>query len=671
MSQVTCELKNGGPCDDIPLMDRTLALVLSGWALLGVLPVGAWTGVSDAAYYASAWGLWGRALAVVSLVTLLVLVLGGDRAALGFRRCYARLLAVPLARYLGVLGALAVLEATVVAWWGFGRMPPIIDGWVQYFQARLLLSGEWMAPPPASPAHFGILFAPSTDHGWFGQYPPIHPALIALGLAAGVPWLVTPLLAAALPAAVYALAAHTGDQRVARLAAALTLLSPFVIAIDASAMNHVPAALLVTLGLASLPRVAAGRPESGAVLGAAVGLLLGLRPLDGVVLAALGAVAVLAGLRTPRRVALVSAAALAAVATLAPTLAANAATTGNPFTYAYTAVSGSLIGLNQGVPWGTMLTGTRGLGLTAVDAHQLNVYLLEWPVPVTVLAALGAWFGGRGTRAASSYVLLLVAVLFFYFHRDVLYGPRLLFSAVPALLALVAAGLVGLADLERPVLARRLALGDVAVVALSIMGLLAATTMAPRRLATNRTVGSAVALHPEEDARGAGIERALVLIPDGLGSRLIVRLWAAGVPMTRSTGVYNRADACRLTDALATVADGPDFEARLDAALAGASPGRRIAGVSPDPMLRLPDQGLPSPRCAAELARDRRGMLQFAPYLYLNTPTLDGPIVWARELGEEDDARLARHYADRPVYRYRGPQRDGGSAFEPLAYTPK
>jgi hypothetical protein len=64
-------------------------------------------------------------------------------------------------------------------------------------------------------------------------------------------------------------------------------------------------------------------------------------------------------------------------------------------------------------------------------------------------------------------------------------------------------------------------------------------------------------------------------------------------------------------------------------------------------------------------------MLQFAPYLYLNTPTLDGPIVWARELGEEDDARLARHYPDRPVYRYRGPQRDGAPAFEPLAYTPK
>ena len=31
------------------------------------------------------------------------------------------------------------------------------------------------------------------------------------------------------------------------------------------------------------------------------------------------------------------------------------------------------------------------------------------------------------------------------------------------------------------------------------------------------------------------------------------------------------------------------------------------------------------------------------------------------------DAALARRYPDRPVYRYRGPQRDGGDRFERLA----
>jgi heme A synthase len=77
------------------------------------------------------------------------------------------------------------------------------------------------------------------------------------------------------------------------------------------------------------------------------------------------------------------------------------------------------------------------------------VYLLEWPLPVTVFAAIGCWVGGRGTRAAAAYVLALAGVLFFYFHRDTLFGPWLLFSAVPAVLVLVAGGMVGLADARR------------------------------------------------------------------------------------------------------------------------------------------------------------------------------------------------------------------------------
>ena len=79
--------------------------------------------------------------------------------------------------------------------------------------------------------------------------------------------------------------------------------------------------------------------------------------------------------------------ALAGIVTLAPTLAYNLATTGSATTYTYALVQGTLLGLDQEVPWGPTLTALRGLGLTAVDAHQLNVYLLDWPVPVTVLAA--------------------------------------------------------------------------------------------------------------------------------------------------------------------------------------------------------------------------------------------------------------------------------------------
>ncbi|MCC6849145.1 MAG: hypothetical protein IT294_11650 [Deltaproteobacteria bacterium] len=648
-------------------MDRVLAVLLSLWALLGLLPVGAWTGVTDGAYYGAAWTRSAAALLVVVLLTVLALLLGRERVAASVRAGLARALAPSPRRFLAAVGVLAAVEAAAVAWWHFGRMPPVIDAWVQYFQARLLLSGEWVAPPPPLPAHFETLFAPVTPHGWFGQYPPIHPMLLALGLAVGAPWLVTPLLAAALPAAVHALARSAGlDERTARLAAVLVLASPFVVAIDASAMNHLPTALAVTAGLAALPAVAAGRARAGAVLGAAVGLGLGLRPLDALALALVAVPSAVAALRARGGIATVVAGAAAATVALLPTLVYNRATTGSPLTFTYALVQGTLLGLERDVPWGSTLTLARAVGLTAIDAHQTNVYLLEWPLPVTLLAAAGCWFAAGRTRLLAGYVLTLVAGLFFYFHRDTLFGPRLVFSAVPALVVLVAAGVVGLADRRRAFPGTRLALGDVATVAVATMAIVATIGLAPARLASHATRGTAIALHPEEDARHAGIDRALIFVPDGLGSRLIVRMWARGVPMARSTRYYKRADACRLGDELARLAPGPDAEGRLAAALADASPGRRVPGASPDALLRLPDDRKLTPRCAAELARDRAGMLQFAPYLYLNAPALDGPIVWARELGAEDTA-LARRYPDRPVYRYRGPQRDGTSPFVRLA----
>lgn len=652
-------------------MDRALAGLFLAWAVVACLPLGAWTGIAAVGPQAEVWGLWARMLALVGLVTVLVVILAAARAGAVLRRVADAVVRVPLPIFLVALGVVAMLEAVAVALWCFGRMPPLIDAWVQYFQARVLLGGTWVAPPAPSPAHFGILFAPITPEAWFGQYPPVHPALLAIGMTFGAPWIVTPVLAGVLPAAVYALGAGTHDPRVGRLAALLTLGSPFVIAMNASAMNHLPAALLVSVGLAVLGAVAAGRAGAGLALGASVGLLLGLRPLDGAILAVIGAVAVLAGLRMRGGVTTALAVAVAGLATLAPTLLYNRATTGSLFTFTYAVVQGTLLGLEQEVPWGTTLTALRALGLTALDGHQLNVYLLEWPLPVTVLAALGVWAARAGAtaavRASALYVLGLVGALFFYFHRDTLFGPRLLFSAVPPLLVLTAAGIVALVDVRRRLGASGLVAGDVAAVGLAVTALLAATTLLPARLASHRTIGSPVALHPEEDARRVGIDRALVLIPDGLGSRLIVRMWAAGVPMTATAGLYKRADACRLGDALASLPSGPDFRTRLEQQLADASPGRRIAGATPDPMLRLPDDGKPSERCAAEIARDRRGTLQFAPYLYLNAPTLDGPIVWARELGDDDDTMLARRYPDRPVYRYRGPRKDGTSPFERIA----
>ena len=658
-------------------LDRGLLVLLSLWAVASILPVGAWTGVAAPGYYGASVRLWWWTLLVATLATVLLLVVSAGRVARWLRALLARALASSPRAFLAVAGGLASLEAVATSWLVFDRTSPLIDGWVQELQARIFLSGRLVAPAPFSPAHFATLFMPITDRGWFSQYPPLHAGLLAVGAGLGASWLVTPLLAAALPAAVYRLARPSGDERVARLAAVLVLLSPFLIAMNGSAMNHLPAALCVTLGLWAATDARRGPVRAGALFGAMVGLIFGLRPPDAMVLAGVGGMvlaltAARAGLR--RLVAAFAVAAAAGLATLAPTLVYNAATTGDPLTFTYAAIWGDLLGFAQTVPWGQRLTAARAIGNTAVDAHQLNVYLLEWPVPATALIALGLMLGGGrlppNLRACAAYLLGMVALLFFYFHRDTLFGPRLLFSAMPPLLVLLAAALVRIVDWRRALGWRALTAGDVALVALTVTALLAAAALAPRRLASYRTAGTAVALHPEEDARSAGITHAVVVIPDGWGSRLIVRLWAAGIPMRDSTRIYDAFDACTLEERLGEAErerwNGAELRARLDAELASADAGRPVRGLTRDPSLRLPETSRLTPRCAEEIRRDQRGTLQFAPYVHLNTPTLDGDIVWARELGA-GDAVLAQRYPGRPLYRYVGPTGDGRPSFMPVS----
>jgi hypothetical protein len=537
---------------------------------------------------------------------------------------------------------------------------------VQWFQARIFLTGRLTAPSPPSVEHFATLHMLLTDRGWFAQFPPLHAALVALGMAAGGAWLVTPLLTGLLPAALHRLGRQTGDERIARTAAVLPLLSPFVATMAASGMNHIPAALCIAVGLAAIPDVARGRTAAGAVLGAATGLCLGLRPLDATVLAAVGGAAVAVALARRAWLVPVAVAGAGLVAAL-PTFLFNAATTGHPLRFAYLDLwgSGLELGLGHDTPWGDVLTPARALGLTAVDAHQMNVYLLEWPLPVTAVVALGCWLRrgalGSGLRAPAAYLLGLVGGLFLYFHRDTLYGPRLLFSALPPLFVLLAAALVRITGVRRPLGWRGVVVGDAALVGVFVVAIIAGTLLVPGRMAAHATVGTSVALHPDRDAADAGIHHAVVVMREGWGPRLIARMWAAGVPMRETSRLYRAFDACTLQTLLDTAdAAGVRDEAlraELAAAARTADPGVVVPDVVPDRLVRLPRDGRVTPVCAAEIERDRGGTMQFAAYLSLDTPGLDGDVVWARDMGERN-AALRRLWPDRPLYRYE-PSTDG------------
>ena len=648
------------------------ASLLAVWSLV---PFGAWWAATDIRYFRAAWAAWLWGTLVAAGIAAATLILTRGRAAVVLARGWRRFVAAPApARFVGVVAAtLAVLTVRLclIVFSGNARN---VDGFAQLFQARIFLAGRlWAAPPPeiANFATLQVVFTPR----WFSQYPPGQSLMLAAGLAVGAWWLLNPLFAVVLVAATWRVARWCADEATARLAALLLCISPFVVAVSGSAMSHLPAAALGMAAAAAATSVGPGRWWRGAALaGAALGAVAMFRPLDAVAAAVPVALVLLVEAPGRRRVAVLTLTALAGAVCTVPTLWYNRETTGRWLEFGYNFLWGPEHSLGfHPVPFGIPLTPLRAVGLTSVDLHQLNRYLFDAPFPVLVLVALGLAVGRRRLGARDGVPLAgfaaLVGALFFYWHRDWFYGPRFLFTAVPWAVILVARGLTTLARSGREIWPGVTA-GLAAAFAAAVLLLFGLVAITPGTLTAYRRATPVFDLHPDRAARRAGISHAVVVLPDGWGSRLIARMWELGVPPVRSTRLYAAIDACALEQALdaaaldATGAKRAHLMATLDSLAALDRPGVRY-GVTQDPNLRLPPNSTLAPACREELTRDAAGFIEFAPFLYLNRPGLDGDIVWARDLGRWNAPLFAR-YPDRALYRYAPLEPGGEPRFMPL-----
>jgi hypothetical protein len=654
-----------------------LAAVLGVVGLWSLLPVGVWWAGAGLAYYSAAWWAWIWGMAVAVLLAALVLLLTRGKAAVLLLDVWRRVAARPAApTFVAAGSALLVVLAMLMCLLVFAGNPRNVDGFAELFQARVFLSGALWAspPPPLEIANFAILHMIVGPVRWFSQYPPGQSLVLAGGLALGAWWLLNPLFIVALVVGTYRTARWCADETTARLSVVLLCLSPFVVAVSGSEMSHLPAAALGMLAAAAAS-TAGRRWGAGAVLaGAALGLMATFRPLDAVAAAVPVALILVLGSPPRRRLATLAAVTVAGAAFTLPLLWYNSRTTGHWLEFGYTFLwgPGHSLGFHP-VPWGTPLTPLRAVGLTGLDWHQLDTYLFDAPAPLLLLVALAVLAGRRGLAARDAVIvagaLSLSGLLFFYWHRDVFYGPRFLFSAVPWFVVLVARALVLLRRAGReawPGVSRGLA----AVFGAAVLVVLGLVQITPARLSAYRYATPVFDLHPDRDARRAGITDAVVVIPDGWGSRLITRMWALGVAPRVSTRLYAAIDACALEQALDAARLDPTGGRRralvptLDSLAVRGRPGVRT-GVTEDPNLRLPVADSLAPACRSELARDSTGYLQFAPFLYLNRPALDGDIVWARDLGPWNGPLFAR-YPGRRLYRYAPTAPGGHPVFTPL-----
>lgn len=407
-----------------------------------------------------------------------------------------RLLAVSLA----VLFAFAV--ALHVALHVLDGIPHVQDSVTYLFQAQTLARAALAAPAPplaepAGTAHFAQEFLLVRDGRWFGKYPPGYPALLAVGVRAGAPWLVNPLLAAlTVPLLTALYRALYGPGRRPRpgalLGSLLLAVSPFFLVMSGSLMAH-PAELFWTaLFMAAWAKAAGptgfrsssvprGQRRWAVVAGVAIGALCLTRQFTAATIGLSfgGGWLWLAARQAnngrarglPGAVVL---AALAAVPFLLTLLIYQAAVTGNPWTdprllywptdrvgfgpgigEAENAFTAEMTDAGVAIAWyddphqpPRGHTPARGLYNLGRNLDALATDLFAWP-PLLTLAFV--WLAFLARRPAATDWLLLAVVLAVsggyvaYWASGVAYGPRYFYAALPALALLTARGVSALA----------------------------------------------------------------------------------------------------------------------------------------------------------------------------------------------------------------------------------
>ncbi len=170
----------------------------------------------------------------------------------------------------------------------FEHVPHLEDEVAYLFEAKLLARGQSIiaSPQPARP--FWEPFVVDLGGKRFGKYPLGWPGTLAIGVAAGQPWLVNALLGALTVALVYRLGSEVFNADTGLVAAALTAFSPMALLLNGTLMGHTAALFSSMLFMYAYWRIEKGkyRLRWGVVAGLALGMTLINRPLAGVAVAA-------------------------------------------------------------------------------------------------------------------------------------------------------------------------------------------------------------------------------------------------------------------------------------------------------------------------------------------------------------------------------------------------
>lgn len=364
--------------------------------------------------------------------------------------------------------------ATIAAAWSFvvtlflaivvyQRIPHLPDEIVYELQARYFAAGQIALPVPSAPRAFDIDLMYLRGDKWFSMAPPGWPALLALGVSAGVPWMVNPILAALAVLLVHKVLREVYPARAARGATILLALSPWYLFLGMSLMGHLASlvcALLAALGVAYSRRRGLTWPSF--LGGLALGAVSLVRPLEGL------AVALILGFwslgargrhwRLTPSIALVFGTVLTAIL-VAPY---NAGLTGSPTRFPFSEYSDTYyargandlgFGPNRGLGWETLDPfpghGLRDVVLNSVlNGATINVELFGW-ITGSLIFVAALFAVGRLTRADWRMIVVALVVVglhaFYWFSGGPDFAGRYWFLTIVPLCALTVSGVRALA----------------------------------------------------------------------------------------------------------------------------------------------------------------------------------------------------------------------------------
>ncbi len=378
----------------------------------------------------------------------------------------------------------------------FDRMPRVPDEVAYLFQARMLAQGDIFAPAPEGALAGALAYDWISILGgkWYSIFPPGWPALLALGIAIGAPFIINPLIAAITILVGYAFLSRWESPRIAALTILLLAVSPWYLAMGGSYMSHTLSLLLIVTAWLLMLTEGAKRLPAWFVAGGLLGWLFLTRPVEGLI------IGVLTGFWALSRVDLravsgwfaVSIYGLGCLAVGALIFPYNHALTGDALLtpinqyfdlHWHPGANRLGFGADVGSPdnWGGVDIWPGHSPLEAVINAQfnlkaLNVELLGWAAGSLLLLYVHLIWG-RISRADSYMMIIagltIAAYALYWFNGGFYIGPRYWFLVLFPCLFLSARGL----QTTTIILRERLGLPDGREKAVALLVLLTATAM--------------------------------------------------------------------------------------------------------------------------------------------------------------------------------------------------